>query len=282
MAAPSDLTSLAAVKLWGGISVSDSDAQLSALISSASRAILSSLSRPAILPTVYTDRYDSRIEQKRLMLRNWPVISVTSVQVGSDVLSAVNPLTLSPINPLVQPGFGYALEPDRWDGAPPGAPQSLDFFSWRAFAGRQGIQVVYTAGYQSTDAAVIPATPYQVTALAPYGAWASDQGVVFSATGAALTAVTGTPSTGQYSVTAGVYTFAAADAGKAVQISYGFVPFDLAQACIELVMHRFTAQSRVGVKSKSLGGQETVSYDTSGIPASVAAMVQPYAKVVPW
>ena len=52
--------------------------------------------------------------------------------------------------------------------------------------------------------------------------WTADQGVQDALTGFPLTHVTGTPTTGQYSVAAGVYTFAAADTGKAVLISYNY------------------------------------------------------------
>ena len=70
------------------------------------------------------------------------------------------------------------------------------------------------------EAGTIPAsTPYTIT-VANAAKFVSDWGVTYTATGAALELVTGTPTTGQYSVSAGVYTFAAADTGLAVQISY--------------------------------------------------------------
>ena len=49
-----------------------------------------------------------------------------------------------------------------------------------------------------------------------------------------------------------------------MSLSYGFVPQDLAQAATELAAERFRASERVGLRSKSLGGQETISYDLSG------------------
>lgn len=68
----------------------------------------------------------------------------------------------------------------------------------------------------------IPASsPYTVTPTVPgSGTWQSDAGVVYAATGIALTPVASGPTAGQYSVSAGVYTFAAADEGAAVLISY--------------------------------------------------------------
>jgi hypothetical protein len=73
------------------------------------------------------------------------------------------------------------------------------------------------------EAGSIPVTPgpYTVT-VANSATWATDLGVFFGATGIPLTRVTSGPTTGQYSVSAGVYTFAAADQGLAVTISYTY------------------------------------------------------------
>lgn len=68
----------------------------------------------------------------------------------------------------------------------------------------------------------IPATtPYTVTTTNSAN-FVADQGVVYAATGVPLTPVASGPTQGQYSVAAGVYTFAAGDQGAAVQISYTY------------------------------------------------------------
>lgn len=70
--------------------------------------------------------------------------------------------------------------------------------------------------------AVIPATPFQLTPTIPNsGTWAGDVGVRDS-NGRPMTKVASAPATGQYSVAAGVYTFAAADTGKTVFISFRY------------------------------------------------------------
>jgi hypothetical protein len=69
------------------------------------------------------------------------------------------------------------------------------------------------------EAHSIPGTPYQVT-VTNSANFVTDYGVVFSATGKALTKVASGPTTGQYSVSAGVYTFAAADTTLGVLIAY--------------------------------------------------------------
>lgn len=73
------------------------------------------------------------------------------------------------------------------------------------------------------ESANIPTTPFQVT-VANAANFTKDLGVVFSLTGVPLTRVASAPAAGQYSVneTTGVYTFASADTGKAVLISYNY------------------------------------------------------------
>ena len=66
-----------------------------------------------------------------------------------------------------------------------------------------------------------PSGPYTIT-VANSANFLTDLGVINAATGLPLTKVASGPTTGQYSVSAGVYTFAAADAGKAVLISYTY------------------------------------------------------------
>lgn len=71
-------------------------------------------------------------------------------------------------------------------------------------------------------AAAIPATPFQITPSVPgSGTWVNDLGVTDTA-GVPYTRVATAPTTGQYSVAAGVYTFATADTGKSVIISFQY------------------------------------------------------------
>ena len=72
------------------------------------------------------------------------------------------------------------------------------------------------------EAAIIPSgSPYTVT-VANAANVADDYGVVYAATGLPLMKVASAPSAGQYSVAGGVYSFASADAGKAVLVSYTY------------------------------------------------------------
>jgi hypothetical protein len=73
----------------------------------------------------------------------------------------------------------------------------------------------------TSESDAIPGTPYEIT-VANAATFVDDLGVVVTATGARLTRVASTPTTGQYSVAAGVYTFAAADTTENVTISYSY------------------------------------------------------------
>ena len=70
-------------------------------------------------------------------------------------------------------------------------------------------------------ATVAAASPYTAT-VANAGSFDMNLGVAYASSGLQLTQVTSSPALGQYSVAAGVYTFNAADSGKAVLITYSY------------------------------------------------------------
>lgn len=75
---------------------------------------------------------------------------------------------------------------------------------------------------QFGEAASVPAnSPYAYTTNL-HATFVADQGVVYAASALPLKQVASNPSTGEYAVAAGVYTFAAGDAGAAVLISYTY------------------------------------------------------------
>ncbi len=71
------------------------------------------------------------------------------------------------------------------------------------------------------ETAAVPTTPYQIT-VANSATWLEDLGVFDNTTGLYLSRVASAPATGQYSVAAGVYTFAAADTTHSMSISYSY------------------------------------------------------------
>jgi hypothetical protein len=267
-----DLTHLAALKAWLGLpaGASPQDATLAALIGAASRAIYATLSRPALLPQHYREVLDA--ESERVFLRNWPVLEVKSVTLDGELVPPAPAAS-------TRHGLGWLLRPD--DNAPPGRQQALDIFGRRVRPGRQNLAVDYVAGYAvQNEAHVVPAAePWTIDVRAPYGPWGHDMGVTYASNDETLMRVASAPASGQYSVLRGAYVFTAGDAGAAVAISYGYVPQDVAQAALELAAERFRAADRIGLRSKSLGGQETIAYDMSSISAPVLALLQPYRRV---
>lgn len=76
---------------------------------------------------------------------------------------------------------------------------------------------------QFLEAGAIPATPGPYTySVANAASFVATQEVLYAATSEPLTQVPSAPAAGQYSVAAGVFTFAAADQGKGVLISYTY------------------------------------------------------------
>lgn len=85
--------------------------------------------------------------------------------------------------------------------------------------------VATVAGQVATsfgEAGTIPGVSTYTITVAHSATWTVDQGVIYAATGLPLHRVASGPTIGQYSVAAGVYTFAAADASTAVLISYNY------------------------------------------------------------
>lgn len=81
-------------------------------------------------------------------------------------------------------------------------------------------------GQQATSFAEVgtipaPSGPYTIT-VANSATFTDDYGVVYANTGLPLSKVVSGPITGQYSVSGGVYTFAAADTGLPVFLNYGY------------------------------------------------------------
>jgi hypothetical protein len=109
-----------------------------------------------------------------------------------------------------------------------------------------------------------------------------DQGVTFTSNSQALAKVTGTPTAGQYAFDGlGVYTFAAADAGKSVAIAYDFVPGSVEQAVIETVGLKMTQRLNYGIRSHSIAGESAQGEASDeALSPSAKSLLQPYRFVV--
>ncbi len=275
--AASDLAALADTKTWlsgsSGIGSSD-DALIARLITDVSGAITAYLGRPSLTPRSFAERLDGN-GKARVYQRHYPVLQMTSLVIDNVAVSAATPPAAG-----APYGRGYLLE--TWDGLPPGRPQALDLFHTFFRQGRQNVVVGYSAGYAvESESATVPVSPgpYVVTAAVPFGPWASDQGVTYN-NDTPLVAVTGTPGAGEYNVSGGVYTFAAADAGAGVLISYGFIPAAINNACIEWVAERYRYRTRIGQSAQTVQGQMTSAYSLKDMPDFVRASLDPYRSVL--
>jgi hypothetical protein len=148
----------------------------------------------------------------------------------------------------------FAVEVGRGKGQVTGKCKLADiragFFETIVF-GQAGSAGLNGAVFDTVGAAV-PASPHQVTVTPPAsGTWAADLGVIDSSTGRQLVRVTSAPAAGQYSVAAGVYTFAEADLGRVMYINY-----------------RYTAAStvarRIGINNLPMGYAPTFRADFYG------------------
>jgi len=83
---------------------------------------------------------------------------------------------------------------------------------------------VMAAGMTTTayEAQAVPGSVSYAVTVANSATFTADQGVIYAATGLPMKRVAAAPAAGQYTVAAGVYTFAAADASAALVIAYNY------------------------------------------------------------
>lgn len=270
------LTTLGAVKDWLGIKPeqTQSDAGLIRVINAASQFILGYLNRDGFSPRVYTENFRGN-GKAQMLLRNWPVRSVTSVGVGSTSIPASTSFNVA------TPANGWLLSEPRQ------APQSLELFGYHFYYRMPG-QIVYEAGYANSETTTIskheegdPATDVIDPWTPTQAQWVANRSVTIDGT-EATQITTGTPAAGEYLIDEwGVYTFSLADVGKVADVDYGYVPWDVAFAVTEIIGYWYRRKENIGVLSKTLGGQETVTFTQNDISDIAATSLQPYRNVVP-
>jgi hypothetical protein len=135
------------------------------------------------------------------------------------------------------------------------------------------------------ELANIPAAPGPYT-ISPIQVidFESDQGVKFSVSGnVPLVKVAANPGAGQYAVSdEGVYTFAAADTGLAVKISYKLLarPRTCARRSPIGRAYRYRGRQFIGQTSKHMPTGETVTFQSMEMPRGTKAW--PSATAATW
>lgn len=273
-----DLTTLAHVQAWVGSSTggkapgSDASAILSRLITACSATAMSYMGRTSLAVHDVTETYDI-YGGGRLVLRQFPVLSIGNLSVGGSTPVAPADLTKWP------PSSGYELEAPIVGGG----GQRVNLYGALYPTGQGGVRVTYTVGFKAVEPQIVPALVDQGTLL--YQTFAlftslGDIGVTL-ANGTALTKVAGVPGPGQYAENgAGTYTFNAAQAGAAVIATYSYVPADIDNAVCQMVGEDYMRRTRIGITSMSVGGQETVAYSLKDISDRAKLDLKMYRSVV--
>lgn len=271
------LTTVAHVKEWLGIAAdsTDSDDNIRRLIQSASTFILSNIQRSTVCVQEYSESYDGN-GKNWMLLKQWPVLAVANIYMPGQTITGSQQLAAN-----VFTGQGFKVSPSD---TPDQGPQRMTLLGYCFPLGRDSVNVVYTAGFQQVDELTVtkvgesPDFIYTVTLTQT---WLEDIGVK-DEFGLPMVKVAANPAVGEYAVSAeGVYTFNSAAENDVVTITYSYVPADLEEAAYQLVGEGIRYQSRIGVKSKTLGGQETIVYDNSWMTQSIDLLLQNYRRVAP-
>ncbi len=252
----------------GGAYVGISDPLVQRLISSTSAFIQNWLNR-IIASNDYTQYFNGQ-GMPTMLLPQYPVTAINGMQVDGQTITARPTLTFPAV---YANGNGYTFS----------EAGQVAVTGYEFIRGYNNVYVAWTAGFLiSNEAQTIPSgAPFELTTLARWSA--GDRGVTYASSGVALTAVTGAPAVGEYSVSGSIYTFAAADAGIAVLISYAYVPYDIEQACIDTMGDWFKYRERIGTLSKSIDGQSIsyTNFTNTGIPVRAREVLQQYKRVAP-
>ena len=269
---PGDLTTLKHVKEWLRVTDGVTDDLYSRMIQATSAYIQSWLNRKLALQTYHEFRDGIGMGAGRNVMSfgEAPAYSVALLKINGVVIPA------SPDGGIQQPGYGFDTD-QIWLADTSLAGTRFGTISASFPRGRRNVELIYDAGYVTVDEAqTIPADPY---AVQTNFLWVKNVKVTWP-DGTLLTKVSLGPLTGQYMVDSeGTYTFSVADTGKDVLITYGYIPPEIEQACIQLIGLRVKEMDRIGITSKAVGG-ETISYTQKDMPTDVQTLLNQYRKVV--
>jgi hypothetical protein len=265
------MTEKLVAKEWLGIEANNtgSDARLARIIDAASRHVLNYIGRDSFAPRDYRESTQGN-GKSSMYLRYWPIVSVSNLDIGGAGINA------STFNEGFSSTVGYYI------GQPRIGPQTIELTGksfWRGYP----VVIDYRAGFQASQDFLLSDETVPITVTTTEGGlWLSDV-YVKDMLGDTFTKVASDPATGEYAVDAnGTYTFAAVDAGKSITITFGYVPPDVSQATLDMMGEWWKRKDRIGVVSKNLAGQESVTFSQEHMTDFVSLILQPYKNVVPW
>lgn len=297
---PIDLTTVAAVKSWIGITTTSDDDNIQRCITSASLAWLRRCGRGPISGSVPTESPFNQVVSyqevydgpggNRLFLRNWPIQSVSSLTVDGLAQQASS-------GPTVQ---GYVIDASRKSISSRGATGFLPGYGvgFGALGGQggrrpaafpevlQSVAISYMAGFPvvsiEDELRGIPATPGPYT-ITTQERWLADLGVQFFIGGTPLTKVLVSPAAGEYYLQGpGVYLFAAADQAKQVQISYQApgTPWDVEERARMMVALNYKRRQWIDQSSQAMAnGAGTTSFRDWELSPDILATMELYRRV---
>lgn len=153
---------------------------------------------------------------------------------------------------------------------------SIDGNVWNALY-FNGTPSLGALGIANSETHSVPAaTPFTVT-VTNSATFVQDLGVRYAATGYPLQQVASAPTAGQYSVAAGVYTFAAADTSAAILIDYTYTLTTGAKYSVSNQLQGTTPTFQL-IAQQGLSGQ----YDNCLLYACIATKLSSQSKVGDW
>lgn len=291
------LTTLANAKAWLGVVQATDDVLIQRLVESSSDFVVQWLNKPVYV-AAYSEKRDGS-GSDAMALRNWPVTGVTSVLVAGIAAAVSNGTSAGYVfddkfvyligsvfprgrqNVIINYTAGYGNYAQT--AVIPASNRVAPTVTWIADLGVtiNGVAAVLVASTPITGQYALPvtwdvATTYAVGDTVIYG------GITYVSTAALnIGNIPSAPASISWAVaSANVYTFAAADIGKAAVLTYLSPPMDIEQACLDLIGLKYRERNRIGLVSQSIQG-ETTSYFQKDLPDNTKALLQNYRKVLP-
>jgi hypothetical protein len=261
-----DLTTLSNVLGWRTpvIAPGADTAQIKREITAASHAILRYLQRDTLGVREYVETRNGYNTQG-MQTKNYPIQKINALTVGPTIVKP--PVNLN--------GYGFVFEADT----------GMLYLRGYVFPlGFQNITIDYWAGFQQTDPDMPIGSDGTIQCSSLVELWDSNQGVAYAETGEPLVPVKSAPTVGQFVPPTGpdgFYLFNASEAATAVDITYGYTPRDVEEACIQLVILEYNRRSRIGENSKSLAGENISYYSSKAFTETITSRLEPYMNVVP-